>query len=75
MENKSPGIYIIDGQQIPHQFAETRWNSRPVRAGEVGVYVDYTNGSDTNAGTLEYPLKTIDTAFIVWRRNNPGRSL
>ena len=72
MDNNSPGIYIIDGQQI-QQFAETRWNSRPAREGEVAVYVDYTKGSDTNTGALEYPLKTIDAAFIVWRRNNPHR--
>ena len=66
---RSPGIYIIDEHHnTPRQFAETRWSSRPVRAGEPAVYVDYAAGSDTNAGTREHPLKTIAAALLMWRR-------
>ena len=66
MDSPRPPIYIIDGSSAPRQIGQTRISSRT--PGADAIYVDYTNGCDTNTGTLTKPFKTSDAALNLIHR-------
>ena len=69
MFDDDPPIFIINGKSC-RQFARTLISSKS--PGINAIYVDYTNGSDKNAGTLGKPLQTDAAALQLFRSRNDG---
>lgn len=71
MDSPSPPIYIIDGSNLPRQFAQTSISS--MTPGVDAVYIDYVNGCDTNTGTRTKPFKTSDAALAFIHTTVPKK--